>query len=226
MTRLQIIDDIIEGLSAYNVTDDSIFDRDYIGYKVDVMRETLIRNDYPVIDDKYYQSMCCIEVECLEQGCTIPGLGFIGSGDVIWKAELPSLMTDVGWKDIKFLGMPDYVSEFIRKTLSGWQSIKGLLYSTLEDIFYTIIGKDAYFKNLPTETKFICLIGLITQPASACSYDPDSDYPVPDVMRLIIAVKKDILSTYGIIPDVQQDSSGQPMENSMSGSKTQAAKGK
>lgn len=226
MTRLQIIDSIIEGLSAYNVTDDSIFDRDLIGYKVDVMRDTFIRNDYPVIDDKYYQKVCCIEVECQKQGCDVPGIGFVESGDTLWIAELPTLITDIGWKDIKYLGSPDLMNEYYRKTLGGWQSLTGLLYPSPDDVNYTIIGNHAYFLNIASGTRYVCLVGLISKPSNACSYNENDDYPVPDVMKLEIAVKRDILSTYGILPDVKQDSSGQPTENSLSGSKTSAAKGK
>lgn len=224
MTRLQIIDSIIEGLSAYNVSDDSVFDRDIIGYKVDAMRETLIRNDYPLIADNYYQSLCCLEVKCFEQGCAIPEIGFIGSGDILYYVELPKLVTDVGWRDIKFLGLSDYLTAYTRKTLSGWQSISGQLYHLNNDVAFTIIGNRAYFANIDPKIKFLCLIGLLSNPAESCSYDPNDDYPIPDVMKLEIAVKKDILSTYGIIPDTKQDTSGQPTENSISGSKTSAAK--
>lgn len=224
-SRLEIIDSIIEGLSAYNVTDDSVFTREFIGYKVDVMRETLIKNDFPKIGDEYYQSMCCIEVLCLEQGCTVEGLGFIASGDVVWYSELPKLITDVGWKDIKYVGPPDYLEGFTRMSLSGFQSHHGRLY-TMGDIIYTRIGDRIYYANIDPKTKYVCLIGLLSSPEDECDYDENQDYPVPDIMKLEIAVKRDILSTYGILPDSTQDTSGQPVENSVSGSKTSAAKGK
>ncbi|KKS17318.1 MAG: PAS domain S-box, partial [Candidatus Uhrbacteria bacterium GW2011_GWB1_41_7] len=54
-----------------------------------------------LMDPKYYQQMCCIEVECARPGCEVGGVT-IPLDTVVWYADLPVLVQDIGWTDIKY----------------------------------------------------------------------------------------------------------------------------
>jgi len=204
----QIIYNIKEKLSAFKLNDDFKLDDEYIKGKVNEWRSTLITELYDnrkAIDGKYYQRICCVEVDCYKLGCSIGGT-FYYSGELIWRADLPERITEIGDLDILYFGKDDFKRSFGRKSFDGWVNNKGNLRTGLLPI-YTIVGNEAYFKNLPTHgVKFLCLIVLLKDPTSACNWLTDeTEYPVPSATKLEMLIVKDIVSLWGIAQDKMND---------------------
>lgn len=197
-----IIDAVKIDLKQYTDDDRISYLDDYLIEKADDIRATLIRAEYVTdgrLDEKYYQSTCCIEVECLNQGCVINGTT-IPSGTVIWKADLPSLISGVGYYDLKYLGLDDYQTPFKRVSLTSFTNSGGDIWNQ-KDVYFHITGNTAYFKNLPTSgIKFICGIGLWAKPTSLCNYKLATDiYPVPSTNKLQVLMRMDVLKSWGYV---------------------------
>jgi hypothetical protein len=79
---------------------------------------------------------------------------------------------------------------------------------------YTIVGSEAYFKNLPTHgIKFLCIIALIKDPTNSCNWIlSKTEYPVPSATKLELLVVKDIVSLWGMPEDKQQDADDSPQQ--------------
>jgi len=197
---IRIVESVKEELSHYKLTDDFPITDEYLADKADDVRASLIREAYKnkKIDEKYYQQMCCIEIECAKPGCDVNGVN-IPMDYVVWYADLPTLVQDIGWDDIKYFGLMGFIQDFDRKSMGNWINIEGNVWTGLKPA-YTIIGNRAYFKNLPTSgITFLCLVAILYKPTTACNYQVDDEYPVPSDMTLQMLMKKDILST-GFIP--------------------------
>jgi hypothetical protein len=150
--------------------------------------------------------MCCLEVECRKASCVINGQS-VKSGTKEYYVELPKLVGGIGWADIKFLGLDDYKTNFVRKNLLGFNTSDGDYWGRNNALF-TIIGKEAKLKNLPTAgLRYVCLIGILDDPTTACTWDADIEYPLPNhlIAKLEIIVLKQILSTYNIKGDYRSD---------------------
>jgi hypothetical protein len=195
---------IKEKLTGYNVrntfplTDEMLIDR------LDVIRELLIQQNKNALNDMFYTSTCCIDVECEGFGCTI-GDEFIESGVSLFSSDLPALITGVGNNDIKYLGTIGYGNAYDRSTLANFINNK---YSrwTSRRIIYTIVGNKIYYKNIPSGLNKICIVGLFKNPVSLCDYNlRESEYPVPHEYKLELLVVQDILTSMGIFPDELND---------------------
>lgn len=204
----KIIYSIKEQLSAYHVTDDTVYDDEFLADKIADVRSNLIYDEQQKksLSDGYYQQICCLEVMCEEKTCTINGVD-VSSGDVTYYIDLPALNERVGDINIKYLGLTDMLTKFDQKSMDGFISLAGSPYTSGRPA-YMRVGKRAYLRNLPTDgTRFLCIIGLLANPVNACDFsDEETPYPVPDVFKLELIVKRDILSTYGISADELQDS--------------------
>lgn len=201
-SKKEIVWSILEGLNSYNISDDTVFDEDHIGYQVDIARISLIKEESVAnkLGDGYYQKMCCIEVKCEAEGCDVPGIGFVKTGDVTYYADVPGLISFVNWDNIKYVGPASWSVDdmfhrvpfnvFINNTTGIWDNGKPI---------YTVIEGKLLFKRLPTDgMKFICIIGLFESPENACDYDQEKPYPVSDPLKLEIIVIKNLLSRLGI----------------------------
>lgn len=211
-TKLDYVYSILESLTDFNLTDDHKIDEEWVSDKIDDVRATLIKGLKNIHDD-FYQLVCCIEIECEKPACDINGVS-IPSGDVLWKAELPSLIPLEKGNNIKYFGPPNLKSNFTQVSPSAFQTLEAREF-TSDKTFYMILNGIAYFKNLPTSgIKYVCLAGLLLNPETACNYElQNSNYPVPSGLKLEILVKQDILSTYNIKPDVKQDARDNTNEN-------------
>jgi hypothetical protein len=204
----KIIESVREELGQYKLSDDFPIEDEYLLDKANDCRASLIRDVFKsgVIDDNFYQEECCLEVNCVDAGCTINGT-FIPSGNVLWYVDLPALVTDVAWYDVKYFGTVGFTNDFSRKNFFGWLHPEGNIWTANKPMF-TIIGNRAYIKNLPTPgLRYLCMIGLFYNPTDICDYDLETDeYPVPSDITLQLLMKKDILSTWQTpIPDPHQD---------------------
>ena len=200
-TYKEIVYSVLEGVYKYRITDDKELIKDLVGKKIADVNIRIVEEVFKqgMNIDMCYQKVCCIEVACSRPEC----LGE-ETGTVLWKAELPMLNTKVGYKNIKYLGLTDMEHNFRRVDFSTLHVSNALEFS--KETTYAIIGNEAYFKNLPNPgIKFLCLVGIVSDPITACNWDDDNMYPTPDPYKLEIMVKQDILSSYGIMKDEQQD---------------------
>jgi hypothetical protein len=200
----QIIDEVKIDLKQFTNDDRINYLDKYLQDKSDDIRATLIRSEIATtgrVDEKYYMSVCCIEVECLQQGCVINGV-LIPSGTVIWKADLPDLIEGIGEADLKYLGLDDYQHDFKRVGLSSFANSSGDIFND-SSIMYHIFGNTAYFKNLPTSgIKFLCALGLWSKPTSVCNYNYMTDiYPVPSVNKLKMLLRMEVLRSWGYVTE-------------------------
>lgn len=208
-TLPRIIESVLEELNNYHITDDNEIPYEYLVDKAVDMRQVLLREEFEsrrgLIDQSYYQRICCLEVECHRQGCTVDGV-FIPSSSIIWEVKLPPLVKGVGWKDILYLGTDLFKSGFTRMTFTNWSEIEGNILTGLKPA-YTLIGDSIMLKNMPTsDLRFLCGILLLSNPVDACNWDDDkSEFPVPSDYKLQLLMKKDILASYGIPKDKQHD---------------------
>lgn len=204
----KILYSIIESLTGYDLTDDFKIDPEYILDKIHDTRASMIAEEWrnKMLDDAYYQKVCCIEIECTETTCTVGGVS-LPSGTKEFYVDLPGLNNRIEWDNIAYLGTVDMNNNFNRKTFDGLMALQGNRW-TANQAAYTIVGNRAFIKNLPTSgTLFLCLVAVLDNPVVACDYNEETNpYPVPDAIKLELRVKQDILSTYGLPKDKQQDS--------------------
>ena len=201
-----IIESVKEELAQYKLSDDFPIEREYLVDKANDCRAALIRDAYTAgkIEGGYYQQMCCIEVLCADVGCEINGVT-IPSGQVVWYADLPALVQDIGELNIKYFGLMGFVGNFIRRSWENWLNIEGNVWTSTKPS-YTLIGSRAYFKNLPTTgLKFLCLVAILYNPVDSCNYDENTEYPVPSDLTLQTLMCKDILSKWVSFPDPKND---------------------
>lgn len=204
-TLTRIVHSIMEKYSQYKPTDDLELPPEFLIDKINDIRATLIRDEYNngTIDEKYYQKLCCLDITCEENGCTIGG-EFITTGSSISIVELPPLITDVDWNEIIFLGSPEF-QKYHRKTLDAWISNEGNPFTNGMPI-YTVVGNQVYLRNKITQgMKKVCGVFLLSNPVDACDYDKDVDnYPIPSEYKLELLVLKDLLSV-GYRGDIMND---------------------
>ena len=203
-----IIESIKEELSHYKITDDFVMEDEYLIDKVNDFRASLIRDSYrnKLIDGKYYQQLCCLEIECLEVGCEINGIT-LPSGIVVWYVDLPTMVQDIGFLDIKYLGLMGFTDKWREVSWNDFMNIEANLWSGTKTVF-TRVGSRAYIKNLPAPNtpKFACLVGILYNPVDSCDYDENDEYPCPSDITLQMLVKKDIMSTgFMPLPDTKND---------------------
>lgn len=209
----EILDDVIEKYTQFKPSDDLAVPALFIKKKINDVRAKLIMQLalQGRLDDSFYQRVCCLDIECQEQGCTIDGT-FYGTGNLLYKIELPALIPIVGISsNIRFLGSNEW-KPFSSASLDKWRT-SGDHPLALNEPIYTIVGKDAYVKNLITQSmKKACGVLLYMDPLTACNYNELVDnYPVPDPYALSLLVVKDLMSV-GIKPDVQQDANDTPVD--------------
>jgi hypothetical protein len=208
-TLPRIIESVLEELHNFHVTDDNEIPYEYLVDKAVDMRQTLLKEEFNarkgLLDQGYYQRVCCLEVECHRQGCTVDGV-FIPSSSIVWEVKLPPLIKGVGWKDILYFGTDMFKSGFTRMTFTNWSEIEGNLYSGTMPAF-TMVGNSLMLKNMPaSDLKFLCAILLLSNPVDACNWQEDtSEFPVPSDYKLQMLMKQDILASYGIPKDKQHD---------------------
>lgn len=202
-----IVETLKEELSGYHISDDNLFTDEYLVDKINSVRAVLIAEQFKEsgIDGQFYQTICCNEVKCNSQGCTINGT-FYKSGSTYFYIDLPPLIMKVGLKNIMYFGLDDYQTQFARMSFDGYMSSDGALWTGKMPL-YTVVDGMALMKNLPTPgLKYICIMALLSNPVDACNYDENDDYPVPDTYKLELLIKKDIMSLYGIVGDEINDS--------------------
>ena len=89
-----------------------------------------------------------------------------------------------------YFGLDDFSTQFARNSFDGYMSNEGALWTSRMPIYVVVDGK-ALLKNLPNPgIRFICIMALLFNPTDICEFDEEAPYPVPDVHKLELLVKK------------------------------------
>ena len=143
-----IRDEIIEDLEKYGVTQSSVLDRELIEDKIVSARladfDKFITKLLPL--EGFYQTVNNISIDCHKDTRTIGNLTFTDK-TTYYHAELPPLVSNIGWKNIKYFGVHGYEKNLNRLELSYFVTRNGARY-TAEEPIYTIIGNELIAKNL------------------------------------------------------------------------------
>jgi len=206
ITAKKIVYDIIDSVSNYIVTDDNRFlDYERILDKVYEVRAAIIK-DEKILTDSMYSDVCCLGVVCADTVCD-----GISAGETRYYVEIPETIGD----DIRYFSLTDWKTPFNSLGLAGMLANDGNEWTATMPGYYISDGR-AYLYNLPTDgLKYMCLSAIMESPQDMCDYDDEKEFPFPleyhNKLKLII--KKDILSTYNIPVDKEQNASDDSARN-------------
>lgn len=199
MTIQEIVEIVKEKVTAFHVTDTFNITDEIIINRINVIRELLIQQNKNKIQSMFYSEVCCIDVLCEEQECEVNG-ELLSSGEMLHYAELPELISGLGGLELKYLGGAGFNDKFSEVSFDNLFNQYGRYSKKIKQ--FSRVGNRAYFANLPKGISKICLVGLVKDPISLCSYNKEKTiYPVPQEYKLELLVVQDILSSYGIKPD-------------------------
>lgn len=203
----KIIEQIWEELDGFNITDDSLYDYEYLKDKVISANSSLVKDTWrnKLSLDTSYWTCPCIEVECYKDSCTINGIT-ITSNYPIYRATLPQLIKEVGWDDIAYFGMNGFSGSIKRVTFEGFRNQSGNVWTKSSPAFM-VIGSDAIIKNIPTKGfSMATIVALYEDVTQACNWSEDDmmDFPCPSLEKLSLIVKKNI--SFSGRPDLIHDS--------------------
>ena len=207
MTLRKLIYQAWEEIEGLNITDDTLIEYDYLKDKFIVWNQTLLVETYnsklPI--DGFFQMLDCVEVECVQRTCTIDGHVF-KTDTVFYQAQLPQLVLQIP-NNIRYFGGGMLEKGISRVSIDGFMKSIFARFTNAEPI-YTTIGSTLIAKNMPT-TGFAraMVLCLLSDPTTACNWDEydNSEFPTPSPAKLLMLVKKDILSMVGR-PDLINDS--------------------
>lgn len=208
MQLKRLIYQLWEELDGLNITDDSLFTYDYLKDKIIAMHPSIVKEAYDqrLSLNGFYQTMSCIEVVCEGTSCQIEGITF-NSNVKLYKALLPPLVKTIGRSNIRYLGADGLAGQISLTSLDGFISSDGARF-TSHNPMATIVGDVAILKNLPTRgMNLLYGVFVLADPTRACDWpsNDEEEFPTPSVPRLLIAVKRDILTAIGR-PDLIHDS--------------------
>lgn len=202
----KIVYSILESINSHLISDDHDIALEFVADKVNDINIRLLEEQAKqgMSLDPFYKKTCCIEIKCERTSCVIDGKT-VESGDVVWYSEIPSLNQKIGWKNISFLGPSNLSNGYHRVPVTGF--VSGAKLDWAQKPIYTVTGNKIYYLNLPESgTKFICMVGIFSNPTNLCDFNEEDPYPTPDPYKLEMLVKQDILATYPNIPkDEYQD---------------------
>jgi len=202
-TLAQIRDAVLEAIHSYEITDDSVIDPELIEDKIVDLWNTLVAQEVlsGVANDVYYMPVENIECELYRPGLEVSGTTVYGKG-VFWKASLPALHPRLDPKNIQYLGTADFENNYSRKTLSGFRSVQGNRHTATHPC-YTIVGKEAWLKNLNHEgTNLISMIIIPDDPRTVTDFDIETTpFPVADPQKLEMLVIQHFVKNMGFPPD-------------------------
>lgn len=210
MLLKEISSSILEEISAFNVSDDSRINREYIWYLMDVYRAVLVRERIRERGslDGFYQLSCCVPVKCDEIKCN----GY-AAGQSFYYIDSGELVSGIGDLSVKFAGPVDFASKgaimrgFDKLSWEAWISSDSSDWTSRRTSFTLVSGyKDGdtmegdilLLKNIPTDgISVVCLQAIFARPVmSICNDKLDEfHYPIPTdlIAKLKYLCYKDIL---------------------------------
>ena len=204
-TIVSIRSEIIEDLEKYGVTQSSVFDPELIDDKIVSARladfDKFITKMLPL--EGFYQLVNNITIDCHKDTRTVGNLTFTDK-TTYYQADLPPLVSNIGWKNIKYFGVHGYEKNLNRLDLADFVTRKGARYTADEPI-YAIAGNTLIAKNLSEGFTFALMMAILADPRTAPDWDDlTSDFPTPSEMAVKVMVKNSIIQTPGG-PDLVND---------------------
>lgn len=204
----EISSSILEKISSFELSDDSLYEEAYIWYLMDVYRAVLLNERNGQGINSFFQMTCCIEIACDRITCD----GY-DSGDSIFYAKIPELIEYPG--NINYFGTTGFgrrhgidnridivsMEQFLTSDSARYTShmLVGTILNGYKD-GDTKEGQIILLKGMPTDGfKKACLSAIFARPVmELCEEDVnDFNYPFPDTLigRLELLVIKDILDS-------------------------------
>jgi len=219
-TIVAIRSEIIEDLEKYGVSDDSVLDPELIEDKIVSARladfDKFITKGLPL--EGFYQTINNITLSCHKDTRQVGTLVFTDK-TTYYQADLPPLVSNIGWKNIKYFGVHGYDKNLNRLDLTEFATRKGARYTSEEPI-YSVIGDILIAKHIPVGLTFALMVAILADPRTAPDWDNEtSDFPTPSEMAIKIMVKNSITQTPGV-PDLVNDAQralAQPSEKQPKG---------
>jgi len=215
------INKIVESImiDLKQITDESFLatKRNYIIDKIHAIRASLIReslNDTKHIDKQFY-TLWQGEITCQHRSVTINNLVFTSKTD-LYTATVPTLIQDVGERNISLLGDDTFSMTFIMKTLSGFQASLYNIYTHGMPLA-TLVSNTLLLKNVPKSMIVVYGYILPYDPTEIDGFTNDSDYPCPSIYKLEMLLKKDLLSSWGLPLDVLKTENDESIPTSQMG---------
>ena len=200
-----------EDVESYGITDDSPLTYPLIKDKLIAINVSLIKDAWrkkePI--DMCYSYDHDIDIECVKESVTINGIT-ITSDVVMYTADLPHLVPEIGWADISYFGTQAMKQGMMRKGISGFMSSDGAVWTANYPV-YTVVGDTAIIKNMPTQGfSKGTLVAIREDPTSLSSWDSndESEFPTPSPYKLIMLTRNEILKSLGR-PDLVTDAQRQ-----------------
>ena len=208
---------IINPVSGFMTSDDQRIDPEWVYDKIwDVYAKLRVkyRKENGHLEPADYAQTCCLEVKCRHQKCDSdeepppnktndpsPPLQ-VESETLQYYVELP----DIDWYGVEdpivFFGSDGLKERYSYKSINGFENSDYETYISGKPI-YTVVGNEAWLKNLPTSSQTkVCIVAVLASPGNKCN--PDDIFPAPRafIFELELLVKRDILSSWGINPDL------------------------
>jgi len=205
-TIYAIRSEIIEDLEKYGVTQSSVLDPELIDDKIVSARladfDKFVTKLLPL--EGFYQTVNNITLTCHKDTRKVGNITFTDK-TTYYQADLPVLVANIGWKNIKYFGVHGYDKNLSRLDLADFATRKGARY-TSQDPAYTLFGNTLIAKNLAEGFTFALLVAILSDPRTAPDWDNEtSEFPTPSEMAVKIMVKNSIIQTPGV-PDLVNDS--------------------
>lgn len=220
-TTRKIIDILTIELNGYKLSDESkVPDNDYLLDKLNHYRAVSLR-DLKVIPESMYTETTCNEIKCEGSSCVINGKTYT-SPFLLHYVDVEPLFDNVGWANIRYLGLDGYQYNFIRKNLDSFMNNDSEF--SLTNPYYAVVGNRILIKGLDgLDLKLLTISALFNNPVIQCGHGWDMPYPCPDdiLARAVYLVKKDVIYSMGInteilnntnTPDVQQQPQNEQQE--------------
>jgi len=191
---------IRNAVKGYFSSDDERIDIEYVYDKVwDVYAKLKekYKKENGYLDPVHFSQKCCLDVKCRKLVCD-----GIESEELEYYVELPALDSSGGQSPIRYFGSDGLKDAYYERSIDGFQYAQYDTYISRVPTF-TRIGNIAILRNLPTSSlSKACLVAVLDDPGSKCS--PDDKFPGPRnfLFELELLVKKDIMSTLNIPPDL------------------------
>lgn len=205
----RMIYQVWEELEGLHITDDTKFTYDFIKDKLIIWNNTLVSEAYnakmPL--DGFYMIMNGNVVEKVDDTQVIDGITFTKDTGY-WMTTPPKLVNTIGWNEISYFGTTDLKNNFVRRSVNGLKSHDYARWN-IHTTAYARAGETIVMQSIPhTGFKLATLIGVPVDPTSVVGWDADDEqeFPTPSPAKLMMLVKKDILSTIGksdVINDAQ-----------------------
>jgi hypothetical protein len=198
ITANKIAYSVLENVNQFKLTSEERIPLRLLYKKINDGRSTIAKNRLPFVADELYQHLECLEVENYRMNC-----GPCPSDTVIKLLRLPTTLSVLGNKQIRYIGFDDFNADN-KVNIVSFSSF--ITYNSRSYTAYTPVGTrlpEGIVLKIPGKCnfKYLTAIVALSDPMEAIGcrqIGPDDAYPIPQdyLIELEIMLKKDINSGY------------------------------